>query len=104
MVAVPLLGFWWFYRRDMRKAKMMLAAINPLKLKFTETGLQTLEKNGASNFAPWSSFSGFREGRTVLLLREIDTSQYRVIPKDTISTTDLEWIRSAIRSHLPELP
>ena len=47
----------------------MLATINPLKLTFDADGLLTHEKNGAHNFVPWSTFAGYREGRTVFLLR-----------------------------------
>lgn len=104
MMAVPMLGFYWLRRRDRRKATEMLAAINPLKLTFTADGIHTQEKSGATNFVPWSNFDGFREGQTVILLRETGKSQYRVIPKDTVSMMTVERIRSAVRSHLPEIP
>jgi len=103
MVAAPVAAFWWFRRRDLRKATEMLAAVNPLKLTFDAEGLHTSEKNGARNFVPWSSYDGFREGRNVILLRENETKQYRVVPKNTVPESDVEQVRSAIRSRLPEI-
>lgn len=103
MIAIPIAGFWWFRRRDIRKATQVLANINPLKLKFDSNGLHTSEKNGASNFVPWSAYDGFREGKRVILLRESGTRQYRVIPKNTAPDSDIERIRSAVRSRLPEV-
>ncbi len=81
----------------------MLAAINPLKLTFDANGLNTCEKNGAHSFVPWSSFDGFREGNTVILLRDAGSRQYRVIPKETVPPSDGEQIRSTIRARLPEI-
>jgi hypothetical protein len=103
LVAAPIVVFWWLRRRDIRKATQMLAEINPLKLNFDSDGLHTFEKNGASNFVPWSSYDGFREGKRVILLRESGTRQYRVIPKNTVPESDVERIRSAVRSRLPEI-
>lgn len=103
LVAAPVMVFWWYRRRDLRTAGEMLAAINPLKLTFDAEGLHTCEKNGARNFVPWSSYDGFREGRYVILLRENQTKQYRVVPKNTVPECDAEQVRSAIRSRLPEI-
>jgi YcxB-like protein len=103
LVAGPIAVFWWFRRRELRKATEMLAAINPLKLVFDAEGLHTLEKNGARNFVPWSSYDGFREGSKVILLREDKTGQYRIVPKNTVPETDSERMQSVIRSRLPEI-
>ena len=103
MLGVPVVGFLWFRHRDIRKATEMLAAVNPIRLSFDVDGIHTVEKSGASNFVPWGSFTGFREGQTVILLREAGSTQYRVIPKDTVSSIEVEQIRSAVRSHLREL-
>jgi hypothetical protein len=66
-------------------------------------GLRTYEKSGANNFVPWSHFAGFREGKTVLLLRYSGSAEYRAIPKTTVPPTALEHVQSAIRSRLPEI-
>jgi hypothetical protein len=67
MLAGPILLFWWLRHRELQRAAEGLAAINPVKLRFTAQGIETIEKSGASSFVPWSGFSGFREGRTVIL-------------------------------------
>jgi hypothetical protein len=103
LVAAPIMAFWWFRRRDIRTATQMLAEINPLKLSFTSDGLHTFEKNGASNFMPWSGYDGFREERQVILLREATRREYRVIPRSTVPPGDVERMTSAIRSRLPEI-
>lgn len=89
--------------KDIQTATRMLATLNPLKLKFESNGLHTFENDGANNFVPWSNYDGFREGKLVLLLREAKTRQYRVIPKETLPDTDVEQLRSAVRSRLPEI-
>jgi len=103
MVLGPCAGYWWLRTREVRKVTAMLAAINPLRLTFDTNGVHTLEKNRASNFSPWSTFSGFREGRTIFLLREAQSGQHRVISKDGLSRTLSEDIKSVLASHLPEI-
>jgi hypothetical protein len=80
----------------------MLAKMNPLILTFDADGVQTLEKSGAHNFVPWSSYDGLREGKKVILLREIDTKHVRVVAK-TVPAEAVEQLRSFIRSRLPEI-
>jgi hypothetical protein len=95
--------YWWLRRRDIRRANPLLDAINPLKLTFDMAGLNTTEKNGSRNFTPWSQFDGFREGKTVLLLRESESGKYRTIPKETDPPADADRLVSTIRSRLPEI-
>jgi hypothetical protein len=103
LMAVPTGGFWLFRSRDIRKATEMLAKMNPLILTFDASGLHTLEKSGATNFVPWASYDGFREGKRVMLLRERETQQYRVVAKKTVPAEAVDQLRSAIRSRLPEI-
>lgn len=103
LMAAPIGGFLWFRSRDIRTATEMLAKMNPLILTFDADGLHTLEKSGAKNFVPWSSYDGFREGKGVILLRETGTQQYRVVAKKTVPAECVEQLRSAIRSSLPEI-
>ena len=104
MVVVPVVGFRWSLRHERRKADEELAAINPQKLTFDADGLHTLEKTGASSFVPWSSFTGFREGKAVILLRDAGSAKnYRMIPKKTVPESGVEQMRSSIREHLPEI-
>jgi hypothetical protein len=95
--------YWWLRRRDIRRANTRLEAINPLKLTFDMTGLNTTEKNGSRNFTPWSQFDGFREGKTVLLLRESGSKKYRLIPRETDPPGDADKLVSTIRARLPEI-
>jgi hypothetical protein len=99
----PAAYFGWTYRRELRKEHDDLADLNPLKVRFAADGLHTSEKSGARNFVPWSTFDGFLEGRTVFMLRNHESGHYRAIPKTTVPPTDLEQVRSAIRSRLPEI-
>jgi hypothetical protein len=103
LVVAPITAFCWFRRHEIGKATEELAAINPLRLTFDAAGIHTLEKNGARNFVPWSSYDGFREGRDVIILRADKTRQFRVIPKKTAPENDVERLRSAIHSRLPEI-
>jgi hypothetical protein len=52
---------------------------------------------------PWRGYDGFREGKKVILLRETETQQYRVVGKQTVPAEAVEQLRSAIRSRLPEI-
>ena len=69
----------------------------------TADGVHTTEKSSATNFVPWSTFRGFRDGNAVILLRNSDGSGYRTIPEGGLTPNDVERMRSAVRSHLPEL-
>jgi len=103
IVTIPGGAFWWYCRREARKTSESLAAVNPLLLSFTSDGISTKEKNGATSFVPWSSFRGFREGRTVILLDETTSRNRRMIPTDSLSSSDVQSIRNLVRSHLPNL-
>jgi len=103
MAAGPTLAWWWNYRRESRKAVKALDALNPIKLRFTAEGLHTTERNGATNFAPWSIYAGYREGKTIFLLQDATLSQYRVIPAGGLSAYRVGQIRSAIQSCLRKL-
>ncbi len=103
LALAPFGLFWWLRRRDIRQANKLLEAMNPLKLTFDISGLNTTEKNGSRNFVPWSQFDGFREGKTVVLLREAGSGEYRVIPKETDPPSDSNKLVSAIRSRLIEI-
>jgi hypothetical protein len=102
MVAIPIAVFWWYYRRETRRTAESLAVINPTLLSFTADGLHTKEKSGATTFLPWSSFDGFREGRTVILLEEAPSHSRRMIPIDSLSPDEVQRIRDLVRSHLPK--
>lgn len=103
LMVIPIGVFWWLRSRDIRTATEMLAKINPLILTFDSNGLRTSEKSGAQNFMPWPAYDGFREGKKVILLRETETQQYRVVGKQTVPAEPVEQLRSAIRSRLPEI-
>ena len=104
MVVVPVAGFRWAVRSEARKAEKELAAINPQKLTFDADGLHTVEKTGATSFVPWSSYSGFREGKAVILLCDAGPAKnYWIIPKKTVPESGVEQMRSAIREHLPQI-
>jgi hypothetical protein len=104
LVAAPLAGYRWLRHRTARRKAAMLAAFNPLKLRFDENGMHSFEKNGESNFVPWSGIAGFREGRSVIVLRRAGSPrEYRAIPKNTVPPGDVERLRDAIRSRLPEI-
>jgi hypothetical protein len=103
MGTAPALVWWWYYRRQSRKATGALAALNPIKLRFTAEGFHTTERSGATSFVPWSIFAGYRKGKTIFLLRDATSRQYRVIPTEGLSSDRVGQIRSAIHSCLPEL-
>jgi hypothetical protein len=103
LTAIPIALFWWMRSRDIRTATEMLARINPLILTFDADGLHTLEKSGAQNFMPWAGYNAFREGKKVILLRETETQQYRVVSKQTVPPEAVEQLLSEIRSRLPQI-
>jgi hypothetical protein len=103
VVAFVIVGFVWLHRRGKREAEEALDAVNPVKLTFTGDGLKLTDKTGASSFTPWSGFDGFREGKSIILLREANATSWRPIPKQTVAPSDGEQIRSSIRSRLPEI-
>lgn len=103
MAAGPSLFYWWVYRRNSRKATERLASINPVKLSFTPEGFHTTEKSGATSFAPWSSFKGYRDGKTIFLLLADNQRGFRAIPKEGLTAIQVEQIRSAVKSCLREL-
>lgn len=99
VIALPV----WVYRKKRRNRSVLLAKLNALKFSFTSEGISTAKKGGATSFEPWSSYSGFSQGKNIFILQRVASANRRTIPKDTLEPQDAERLRSRLLAHLPEL-
>lgn len=70
MFAIPVFFIWFsWFRWNARLAKIANAASAKSGTVSLDTdGIRSTFATGASNFVPWSSFSAWKEGRSVFLL------------------------------------
>lgn len=97
---VSILAF--FYRRVIAKRRKLLAAIGSAKLTVNRDGIGTVDEKGVKIFSPWSTYSSFKEGKAILLLKVASSGTYWPIPKDCLTQNEAALMRSMLISQLPE--
>lgn len=92
-ILLPLMG-----RLSYRKNKNIQAEFNN---SVTESGFSYKSSSGSSGEAPWSSFSYWRESRTILLL-VFPSNIFLICPKSCLSPTQLEEFKTILTKVLPK--
>jgi hypothetical protein len=96
LIAYPI----WGYGREKQKRQALLSKQGSLLLTLSAEGLAIREHNGVNTFVPWNIYSGFREGKYIFAIQQVDPPGFRAIPKDAATA---QAIRSFLLSKLPEL-
>jgi hypothetical protein len=96
LIAFPI----WLYIRERRKVEARLKRQGPLFFSFTNEGVSLRERNGATISVPWSTYSGFQEGKLIFVLWQVGRSGFRAIPKNAATEAD---VRSILLTKLPEM-
>jgi hypothetical protein len=91
-----------FYRRAIAKRGKLLAGMGSANLSVNQEGIGTVDEKGVKIFSPWSTYSSFREGRAIFLLKMASLSKYWPIPKECLTQNEVALLRSLLASQLPE--
>lgn len=89
------------YRKGSRDAVAALDASLPDTLMLASEGVRHHGPNGAEGFQPWSSYTGFREGQSVVLLQRREKGLFSVVPVSALNAAEREALRALLRSSLP---
>jgi hypothetical protein len=100
LVVLGLLG-WTFFRTKSAMAKQFrkLNATLPDWITLADNGVQLDGPNGAKIFNPWSAFSGWREGKQVILL-DMTGGGFLILRLEDKPEIERESVRQFLRSHL----
>jgi hypothetical protein len=93
----------WRFRRRRQKRRKKVTSAYPQTLTFNSEGIETRERSGRITFAPWQSYLGFKEGKTLFLLRLARGFTYRAIPFDLLPAETQGAVRAVLLGHLREL-
>ncbi len=97
-------GFSVFrYRKSSREAVLALDASLPDTIDLSPVGVRHHGPNGAEGFQPWTSYTGFREGRHVVLLRRKEKNLFSVLPVSGLSDGERGNLRGMLQQFLPVL-
>jgi hypothetical protein len=94
----------WVAYSTQRTAARDFAQLNatlPDHLSLTTEGLKIDGPNGASAFLPWRTFKGWREGKRVVLLDELQGKGLVILPVAHLSEIERISIRQYLQSHIP---
>ena len=94
-------GFLVVYLREMKQRKAIRKQ-GALKLNLEATGITSFDAIGGSSFEPWTSFSGFRWGKSIAVLTRPKPDAPRIIPFDSLTMDEAGSLRSTLLGHLPE--
>ena len=89
-------------KREDRKQLKLIAETGSAQMTLSDEGIGTVDAKGVRHFSPWGSYSQFKEGKTVFLLRLSTGKRYWPIPKDCLTELEAASLRSILLSHLPE--
>ena len=89
-------------RRKASRIQKALRAQPDQQLTLDLNGITHTSRAGAPAFEPWSAFTTFQEGRTIVFLHRVAKAPAQVIPTDTLTPTQTGELRSILLTHLPE--
>lgn len=87
-------------RRARAKAGKLYNAGAPDRFRLTNSELSWESANGAKGSAPWSTFRGWREGKSVIFVLYPDKVRVMILPKTDLSPMDLEMVRGTLTAAL----
>ena len=103
LILVLIIGFFFFrYRKNTRESVVRLDSSLPDTLALSAEGVRVEGPNGAQSFQPWASYTGFREGQHIVLLRRRESDLYNVLAISSRGDAEREMLRGLLRAHLPE--
>ncbi len=91
------------YRKSSREAVLALDSSLPDRLDLSPTGVRHHGPNGAEGFQPWTSYTGFREGQHVVVLRRREKNLFSVIPISGLSDGERGDLRGLLQQCLPAI-
>jgi len=86
--------------RARAKAGRLYNAGAPDQFRLTNAELSWQSANGSKGSAPWSTFRGWREGRSVIFVLYPGKARVIILPKSDLSLTDLEMVRGTLTAAL----
>lgn len=92
---------WAFYRTKRARAKefAQLDTTRPDWISFGNDGLNLDGPNGARSFRPWNNFTGYREGRRVMLL-DITKNSFVMFSVAHLPEPERESMRQLFRANI----
>ena len=88
------------FRKSSREAVLALDASLPDTLELSPAGVRHHGPNGAEGFQPWTSYTGFREGQHVVLLRRKEKNLFSVLPVSGLSDGERSNLRGLLQQSL----
>jgi hypothetical protein len=87
-------------RRARARAGRSYNAGAPDRFRLTSTELSWESASGAKGSAPWTTYRGWREGKSVIFLLCQDKSRAVILPKADASPMELEMVRGMLTAAL----
>jgi hypothetical protein len=96
---------WVVYntKRSMAREFAQLNAALPDYLNLTLEGVKIDGPHGTSALLPWRSFKGWREGKQVFLLDQLEGNSVVILPVAQLSETDRVSLRQYLQSQIPSV-
>ncbi len=91
------------FRKNNREAVTALDASLPDRLDLSPEGVRHHGPNGAEGFQPWTSYTGFREGQHVVVLRRREKNLFSVLPISGLSEGERGNLRGLLQQSLPAI-
>jgi hypothetical protein len=97
-------GICWGLSKDRRKWRLAFDTANGRQPEFftlDNRGLNLKSPDGNTTLVPWSSFKGWRELSSIILLPAAEPDKPAVIlPLSQLSPTERDLLRGTLQSHL----
>ena len=74
----------------------------PDSLTLSGEGVRSRGPNGAEGFQPWTSYTEFREGEHVMVLRRKEKTLFSVLPITQMSEGERSALRGLLGNALPQ--
>lgn len=105
-VVIAAATAWSFYsvKRNTAKRLAQLNAGLPDRITLAKDGLKFDGPNGANAFFPWQSFKGWREGRRVVLVDQLEGNRSVFLPISQMAEPERMSLRQLLQSHIPPPP
>ncbi len=94
LLAVVAVWSWSF--RDRRRVQRMNGAGE--RMTIDGNGIGMANALGATSFAPWAQFRGWREGRLVFTVG--DAKAFRTVPKSALSEVQVAEVRGILQAQI----
>jgi len=93
---VAVVAVWSWSFRDRRRVRRMNGAGE--RMIIDANGIGTANAQGATSFAPWSQFRGWREGGLVFTVSDAKT--FRTIPKSALSEMQVAEVHGILQTQI----